>query len=217
MDGPQRIDEGLELLYLLRERGMLETASFLRECAESDPQGLLRDLIRARFVAEDEDGRLVITASGLARAEAIVRRHRLAEVLLQTVLRVGEKETEQTACVFEHILSEEACDRVCAFLGHPTHCPHALPIPPGRCCALTAPREDQVSPLTDMEVGDLCEIVHIRPSHHARLDRLGAYGLIPRALIRLHQKRPTFVVQIDETDLALDADVARDIYVRRKG
>ncbi|MBD3162900.1 MAG: DtxR family transcriptional regulator, partial [Candidatus Eisenbacteria bacterium] len=71
-----------------------------------------------------------------------------------------------------------------------------------------------VQPLSEMEVGAVCEVVHIRPEHHARLDRLAAYGLVPRSVIRLHQKRPSYVVQIDETDLAFDAKVAGDIYVR---
>ena len=135
---------------------------------------------------------------------------------MHTVLQVEEHDMEETACVFEHILGEDACDRVCTVLGHPTHCPHGRPIPPGRCCKLTRQDEEHVSPLSEMDVGDLCEIVHIRPKHHARLDRLGAYGLVPKSVIRLHQKTPSFVVQIDETDLALDRDVAGDIYVRRK-
>jgi len=53
------------------------------------------------------------------------------------------------------------------------------------------------------------------PATAEPLDRLGAYGLVPKSLIRLHQKKPSFVVQLDETDLALDRDVASDIYVRR--
>jgi DtxR family Mn-dependent transcriptional regulator len=132
------------------------------------------------------------------------------------VLRVDERETEETACVFEHMLSEDACDRVCSFLGHPTHCPHGRAIPAGRCCGLGTESAPEVHPLSEMQVGDLCEVVHIRPRHHTRLDRLGAYGLIPGSTVRLHQKKPSFVIQIDETDLALDVDVARDIYVRRK-
>jgi len=43
---------------------------------------------------------------------------------------------EEQACRFEHILSPEATDRICAFLGHPRACPHGAPIPPGACCTL---------------------------------------------------------------------------------
>lgn len=211
----QQLEEGLELLYLLRERGLSSVDVFLKECREPEPAALLGELKRQGLV-EAEGEELQLSPRGLTSAEGVIRRHRLAEVLMRTVLQVEERDMEDTACVFEHILGEDACDRVCTFLGHPTHCPHGRPIPPGRCCKLTRVDEEHVSPLSEMDVGDLCEIVHILPKHHARLDRLGAYGLVPKAVIRLHQKTPSFVVQIDETDLALDRDVAADIYVRRR-
>jgi Mn-dependent DtxR family transcriptional regulator len=46
----------------------------------------------------------------------------------------SETEIEQQACKFEHILSPEATDKICTFLGHPKTCPHGAPIPPGKCC-----------------------------------------------------------------------------------
>ena len=46
----------------------------------------------------------------------------------------SESEIEQQACKFEHILSPEATDKICSFLGHPRTCPHGAPIPPGPCC-----------------------------------------------------------------------------------
>jgi DtxR family Mn-dependent transcriptional regulator len=214
-EAQQRIEEGLETLYLLRERGTSRVETFVLECSESEPESLLRDLTGMRLIETDE-GDLHLTEEGLARAERVIRRHRLAEVLFHTVLLVEEVEMEATACVFEHILSTAAADRVCAFLGHPSHCPHGRAIPPGDCCRLGAEDSGHVQPLSEMQIGDLCEVVHIRPRDHKRLDRLGAYGLLPRSVILLHQKRPSFVVQIDETDLALDLDIARDIYVRKR-
>ena len=40
----------------------------------------------------------------------------------------------------EHILSPEATDKICTFLGHPRTCPHGAPIPPGACCGSTVNR-----------------------------------------------------------------------------
>jgi DtxR family Mn-dependent transcriptional regulator len=211
----QQLEEGLELLYLLKEMGISERSVFLREFQEPEPEAILRELTNQGAVTLADD-QLTLTPYGLTLAEAVIRRHRLAEVLMHSVLMVENQEMEETACVFEHILSEHACDQVCTFLGHPTHCPHGRAIPPGRCCRLTREEDEGVQPLTEMDVGDVCRVIHIRPQHHARLDQLGAYGLVPDSVIRLHQKRPSFVVQIDETDLALDVDVASDIYVRRE-
>jgi putative ABC transport system ATP-binding protein len=87
------------------------------------------------------DGSLIIelTARGQKRAADIIRRHRLAERLFTDSLAMdSETEIEQQACKFEHILSPEATDKICAFLGHPRTCPHGAPIPPGLCCGRQA-------------------------------------------------------------------------------
>jgi putative ABC transport system ATP-binding protein len=83
------------------------------------------------------DGALIVelTGRGHKRAADIIRRHRLAERLFTDSLAMdSETEIEQQACKFEHILSSEATDKICTFLGHPRTCPHGSPIPPGPCC-----------------------------------------------------------------------------------
>src|ERR1700691_5322622 len=83
------------------------------------------------------DGSLIVelTARGRERAGSIIRRHRLAERLFTDSLAIdSESGIEQQACKFEHILSPEATDKICTFLGHPRTCPHGAPIPPGGCC-----------------------------------------------------------------------------------
>jgi len=83
------------------------------------------------------DGSVIIelTDRGRKRAADIVRRHRLAERLFTDSLAMdSETEIEQQACKFEHILSPEATNKICTFLGHPRTCPHGAPIPLGACC-----------------------------------------------------------------------------------
>jgi putative ABC transport system ATP-binding protein len=78
---------------------------------------------------------IIFTEKGRRRAEDIIRRHRLAERLFTQTFQVeDEKEVAEQACRFEHILSPEATDRICTFLGHPRTCPHGSPIPAGPCC-----------------------------------------------------------------------------------
>jgi putative ABC transport system ATP-binding protein len=87
------------------------------------------------------DGSMIVelTPRGRQRAADIIRRHRLAERLFTDSLALdSESEIEQQACKFEHILSPEATDKICTFLGHPRTCPHGAPIPPGPCCGRTA-------------------------------------------------------------------------------
>ncbi|HDY67433.1 MAG TPA: ferrous iron transport protein A, partial [Candidatus Scalindua sp.] len=46
------------------------------------------------------------------------------------------------------------------------------------------------------------------------LDRLSAIGVNPGLELIVHQKRPSIVIQFGETQLALDKDIAKDIFVR---
>jgi len=90
---------------------------------------------------------IIFTEKGRRRAEDIIRRHRLAERLFTQTFQVeDEKEIAEQACRFEHILSPEATDRICTFLGHPRMCPHGSPIPAGPCCiaAKSAIRSENV-------------------------------------------------------------------------
>ena len=87
------------------------------------------------------DGSMIVelTSRGRERAGSIIRRHRLAERLFTDSLAMdSETEIEQQACKFEHILSPEATDKICTFLGHPRTCPHGAPIPQGPCCGRAA-------------------------------------------------------------------------------
>src|SRR3990172_1980107 len=165
----------------------------------------------------DEDS-ITLTSKGEKLAEATVRRHRLAERLLTEVLEIEEKNIEENACSFEHSLSSLVTDSICTLLGHPPTCPHGLPIPRGECCRkFKIEVSPLVQPLKDIEVGQKGRIVFILPRSHSRLDRLASLGIVPGSVIRLHQKQPSFVIEIGETTLAIDSDITKEIYVKREG
>lgn len=74
-------------------------------------------------------GAISLTADGTALAEAVVRRHRLAERFLTDVLGLSWADAHDEAGRWEHVISptvETALQRV---LGEPTTCPHGNPIP----------------------------------------------------------------------------------------
>jgi DtxR family Mn-dependent transcriptional regulator len=151
-------------------------------------------------------------------AGSAVRRRRLLEVLLLQAIGLEAEDARAFLAALEPVAGALSLERICTFLGHPDHCPHDKPIPQGECCRALALGNDgeiqPILPLSELEVGDTGEIVLIRPRHPSRLERLGAYGVVPGSRLHLHQKRPAYVVQVGETDLALDREVARDIFVR---
>jgi DtxR family Mn-dependent transcriptional regulator len=162
--------------------------------------------------------RVTLTDEGERRARAVVRRHRLTERLFRDVLAAGDETMEAQACEFEHILSPEATESVCTLLGHPPTCPHGKPIPPGACCS---PSQRMVRPLVTglpaFPLGATGRIVFIAPKFHDRMDRLASLGVIPGSTVRLHQRSPSFVIEIGETTIALDPEIASEVYLKPVG
>ncbi|WP_457555889.1 metal-dependent transcriptional regulator [Candidatus Pyrohabitans sp.] len=213
----KRIEELLEEIWTLKEEGRSSLSALLEFTKDEDAERLLRHMAE-RGLVELADDRVELTQEGEVIAREVVRRHRLAERLLSDVLDVSEQLAESHACEFEHLLSPEVTESVCTFLGHPPTCPHGKPIPRGDCCRkFRRELSPLVLPLTELEVGSEAKIVFIAPRSHATLDRLGSIGIVPGSVLRLHQKRPAFVVRVGETELALDEEVARQIYVKRLG
>src|SRR6266702_5791488 len=121
----------------MREMGLVATAPHPPQAHDHKPfVNPCHDALKPAGVSIG-DGSMVVelTPRGRQRAADIIRRHRLAERLFTDSLALeSETEIEQQACKFEHILSTEATDKICTFLGHPRTCPHGAPIPPGPCC-----------------------------------------------------------------------------------
>jgi DtxR family Mn-dependent transcriptional regulator len=71
-----------------------------------------------------------------------------------------------------------------------------------------------VTGLRTFEIGAVGRIVFIAPKFHDRMDRLAALGVIPGSTIRLHQRSPSYVIEVGETTIALDPEIAGEIYVK---
>jgi len=72
-----------------------------------------------------------------------------------------------------------------------------------------------VAPLADLTPGEQAKIVFITPGSHSRLDRLSAMGVVPGSIVKLHQKRPSYVIQLGETMIAVDKDITKEIFVKK--
>jgi DtxR family Mn-dependent transcriptional regulator len=215
---PRRLEEILEAVFTAREEGSEDAAAILaRAASEHAPDARAEDLreLEAEALVRLDGPRVALTETGAARARDVVRRHRLTERLFKDLLALGESAMESQACELEHILSPEATDSVCTLLGHPPTCPHGKAIPQGACCG-TLPRTVRplVTGLPSFDLGATGRIVFIAPKFHDRMDRLAALGVIPGSEIRLHQRSPSYVIEVGETTIALDPEIAREIYVK---
>ncbi len=208
-------DEILELVWTLREEGKATRSQILQRTQETQPEILLQELSVAGLLeAAGEEVRL--TRPGEERARIIIRRHRLAEVLLNNLFDLDNSQVESSACKFEHILTKTVTESVCTFLGHPPVCPHGRPIPRGECCdKIRTEIKPLVTRLSDAMLGEEVRIVFIAPKSRKRLEKLSSLGIVPGSRIRLLQRNPSFVLEIGETTIAVDKEITDEIYVKR--
>ncbi len=210
----ERLEEALELLWVLKEEGHSGLKTLKGASDDIDIEGVIEELKKKNLVTISNN-EVAFTNEGHKIAKAIIRRHRLAERLFADVFEMKEETIHEDACKMEHILSEELTDSVCTFLGHPPTCPHGKPIPRGECCKkYTVEVRPLVVRLSDFEVGKKGRIVFIVPSDPSRLNRLNSIGINAGVEIKLLQKKPAIVVQVDETTIALDPDIAREIFIK---
>ena len=183
--------------------------------ADSPTDEEIKSLVTKGMIVFDEN-RVNLTESGADSAELLVRRHRLAERLFSEILDLDDSALHSTSCSFEHVLDPNVTESVCAFLGHPPTCPHGKRIPPGDCCKNSRQKiQPIVIPLKELTVGCRAKIVFITTPHHQRLNRLVNLGVIPGGTLLLHQKKPSYMLKLGSTDVAIDDAIASEIFVRK--
>ena len=113
-------EDYLETILILHERtGYVRSIDVANELGYSKPSvsravGILKE---NGFLTVERDGQLVLTESGLARAEEVYGRHKLLTKFLNKVLDVSEENSAEDACRIEHVISAETFAVVKKYLG----------------------------------------------------------------------------------------------------
>lgn len=209
------LEEILESMWHAEEQRESTIAAVRKYCPDPISDADL-DVLEKRSLIKREGDTIHLTQTGRTEARGVVRRHRLATVLFSTVLNLDAEKREAVACEVEHALLPEVEEAICTLLGHPTQTTEGKPIPPGRCCNTgQTTAATMVVNLTALNPGDKGRITYIKPKHHARLHRLSSFGLTPGTIIELHQRFPAFCIRYEGTEIALNKDVAEDIFIAR--
>jgi Fe2+ transport system protein FeoA len=130
-------------------------------------------------------------------------------------------------CAFEFVKRETPCERGCplARFCKLICCPNChYEFPPQAAlttwwrrifhCAHKTPPGDLFS-LAELGEGEEAELVRLVCEKTSRRNTLALYGLVPGSKLFLQQKRPSYIVRVGETELALEAEIAREILVKR--
>ena len=215
MEREQKIEEGLSIIWEEREKKVSDETTVRNRIYEKLKEDIFGDLVKEGYLTAD--GSLVrLTKPGEEKAKDIIRRQRLAERLLTDVLEIDRREMDSSACEFEHILSKGVVESICTLLGHPVECPHGLPIPPGSCCVKAKDFLESIAvPLSKLKPGESGKVLYILTHKHPQLHKLMSLGILPGVRISVHQVFPSVVIRAEETQLALEEEVAKEIYVKK--
>ena len=74
-----------------------------------------------------------------------------------------------------------------------------------------------VRTVRDLRVGESAEVGHLAGESSARQNALSIFGLVPGSEVELLQRKPSYVLQVGETVLALEAAVAESIVLAQPG
>jgi DtxR family Mn-dependent transcriptional regulator len=122
----------LRTIFELEEEGIPPLRARIAErLAQSGPtvsQTVAR-MERDQLLRVEDDRRLILTEAGHTAAMRVMRKHRLAECLLISVIGLPWEEVHSEACRWEHVISEHVEKRLVELLGYPVHCPHGNVIP----------------------------------------------------------------------------------------
>ena len=122
----------LRTIYELVEEGIVplraRIAERLHQSGPTVSQTVAR-MERDGLVTVEGDRHLELTDEGMRLATRVMRKHRLAEVLLTDVIGLPWEEVHEEACRWEHVMSEAVERRLLEILDHPTESPYGNPIP----------------------------------------------------------------------------------------
>jgi DtxR family Mn-dependent transcriptional regulator len=126
------IDRYLHAVLLLADSGQpVDTGDLARKVGVSDAAAsrMLRTLAEKRLVRVEPYRGAELTTEGLHRALRIVRRHRLLEAYLHSVMGFDLREAHRRATLMQPTIDEVFEDKLDEMLGHPKFDPHGQPIP----------------------------------------------------------------------------------------
>jgi DtxR family Mn-dependent transcriptional regulator len=212
MDLSENAEEILESMWTRIEKEKNSTVS-LSSLGTNRDEDAINELTRYNLIIVSEN-RISLTKKGLSEAESVIRRHRLAERLLADILDVEPVLIEEISCKFEHAIRRGIDENICTLLGHPRVCPHGYHIPKGECCLKDEVKTNRVVvALSQMKSDQTGKIVYLHAKKGRILRKLMSMGVIPGTIIRVIQNYPSYVFQIGQTQIAVDEEIANEIFV----
>jgi DtxR family transcriptional regulator, Mn-dependent transcriptional regulator len=214
----------LRTILELEEEGVpalrARIAERLRQSGPTVSQTVAR-MERDGLLTLEDDRHLRLTASGRGLAIAVMRKHRLAELLLVNVIGMPYEAAHEEACRWEHVMSDAVEQKVYDLLNRPTRSPYGNLIP--GLDALGSGLEPLTTESPDAErnlafpgltgqvvVRRICESVQ---TDGDVLRQLHAAGVDPGATVTVAQERDGVTIDRSGDKIRLPREVASRVFV----
>jgi Mn-dependent DtxR family transcriptional regulator len=219
------IDEYLETIYFLafpigeytpRGAGSPPLASRVAEMlgvSRASAGEMLKRLEAEGLIERGERKEALLTKTGRARAERVVRKHRIIERLLTDFMGYTAYEAHERADEMGDTFDDEMIERIDAKLGHPERCPHGWPVDPD----VEQAENESLAPLAALEPGTRATIVRLAEHDGELLHWFYDQGLVPGQEIELRAAQPAadqFTVTLDGSERAVSEKAAAGLFVR---
>ncbi len=166
------------------------------------------------LVGVRDDRTLALSEHGRELAMSVMRKHRLAELLLTDIIGLEWEQVHNEACRWEHVISDAVEQRLIALLDSPATCPHGNPIPG---IGTPAPTLAGLQTMSDAaRVGGratVCRISEKLQGDVTAMRFLRTSGVQPGATAALHLSAEGVVADVDGAAVPIPAQSADHIYV----
>jgi DtxR family transcriptional regulator, iron-dependent repressor len=223
----------LRTVYELEEEGIVPLRARIAERLSQSGPTVSETVARMERdgLLRVEDGRkLALTETGRTLSTRVMRKHRLAECLLVSVIGLPWEEVHIEACRWEHVISDSVERRLVELLGYPVRCPHGNVIPGLAELGVpddAAKRADAATTADDIAMTSLAitggdQVVVSRISEQVQSDaalmlKLKTIGIQPGREVRLAASdsgvRVTGVDRVGTDEVDLPAEVAAHVFV----
>jgi DtxR family transcriptional regulator, Mn-dependent transcriptional regulator len=174
---------------------------------------MLKRLEAEGLIERGERKEALLTATGRARAERVVRKHRIIERLLTDFMGYTAAEAHVHADELGDTFTDEMVDRIARRLGDPKRCPHGWPVDP----AVEQAENGELAPLSDLASGTRATIVRLAEHDGELLHWFYDQGLEPGRELEVGDTHPAagqITVRLDGDERAIGEKAAAGLFVR---
>jgi DtxR family Mn-dependent transcriptional regulator len=219
------VDEYLETIYFLafpigeyappgpRSPRLAARVAEMLGVSRASAGEMLKRLEREGLIRRGEHKEALLTRKGRARAERVVRKHRIIERLLTDFMGYTAAEAHVHADELGDTFSEEMIERVAERLGNPERCPHGWPVDPD----VEQAENEELKPLSELPDGTRATIVRLAEHDGDLLHWFYDQGLEPGRKLQMRSADPaagSFRVKVGRREETVGEKAAAGLFVK---